>query len=166
MNHSSRREFLKRIAQLSTARITGATALSLMAARDVSAFTAGDDYKALVMVHLNGGNDHNSLLIPLDEKNYSTYANIRGANSIAQEDILTLNSTEGLADGAMGLHPSLKNTQDLFNTGNAAIIQNIGILAEPLTLDEFKDKSKQFPPHLFAHNHQRTFSHFTWHRFF
>jgi len=126
-NNLSRREFLKRIAQLSAARMTGATALSLMAARDVAAFSTDDDYKAIVMVHLNGGNDHNSLLIPIDDINYNTYAEIRSGVNIAQEDLLPLNSTEGLAAGyQMGVHPALENTQRLFNRGDAAIIQNIG----------------------------------------
>jgi len=155
----SRREFLKRLAQLSAARMSGATALSLMAARDAAAFTAGDDYKALVMVHLNGGNDHNSLLIPLDDFNYTEYARHRTGTAIAQEDILGLEPSSGLAAGMqMGLHSSFKNTQKLFEQGNAAVLQNVGILVEPLSREEYRNNTVPVPPHLFAHNHQRNFN--------
>ena len=110
----------------------------------------GDDYKALVCVLLSGGNDSYNMLIPRGNSEYNEYAQVRSNQSIAKNDILSIdnNSQNGKA---LGLHPSLTNLQRIYQQGNAAMVSNIGTLVEPIIKTEFKNRSKKVPVGLFSH---------------
>ena len=51
-----------------------------------------------------------------------------------------------------GMHFKMTAIHDAYNAGDAAWIANMGSLVEPVTKQEYKDKSKALPPSLFAHN--------------
>ncbi|HJY26571.1 MAG TPA: hypothetical protein VJ306_00960, partial [Pyrinomonadaceae bacterium] len=91
---------------------------------------AATDYKALVCVFMNGGNDGNNMLISLDQ--YNEYSNVRSAAglALAQVDLLPISPVSG---GSYALHPSMQGMQSLFNQGKLAILCNNGPLVEPLT---------------------------------
>ena len=92
------------------------------------------DYKALVCVFLDGGNDCNNTVVPRDDYNApGGYAAVRGATSLAipKADLLAVAppSQGGLT---YGLHPSLVELQALFNARRLAVLCNTGTLVQPV----------------------------------
>jgi len=118
---------------------------------------SSSSYRALVCIFMYGGNDSNNTLVPLDTSangtnNYAAYSGIRGPLSIGQSALLPLGAG---ANGNYGLHPSLPNTQSLFNSGNLAFVANVGTLIQPLTPAQYQAGAMQTPSNLFSHPDQQ-----------
>jgi hypothetical protein len=96
---------------------TQATTPFMRAMLDVS--DANDN--VLVVIQLAGGNDGLNTVIPIDQ--YETYssASFRGNIAIDQKKILPLKDTNQI-----GLHPSLKGLQRLYNEGKLSIVHAAG----------------------------------------
>ena len=149
----SRRDFLG-----TSACALGGVALasSLDTFRAVQALTpqAASDYRALVCVFLNGGNDGNNMLVDLNQ--LTAYNNARNADQLAlsqsgSSPLLTISPTTG---GSYGLHPNMTEMQTLFNQGNLAILCNNGPLVEPLTRTTYQNGTGKKPLQLFSHSDQ------------
>ena len=146
----TRRDFLR-----SSACALGSMALasSIDTFGAVHAFTpqAATDYKALVCVFMNGGNDGNNMLISLDQ--YTEYSNVRNTAglAIAQANLLPISPVSG---GSYGLHPAMPEMQNLFNQGKLAILCNSGPLVEPLTRTTYQNGTGKKPLQLFSHSDQ------------
>jgi uncharacterized protein (DUF1501 family) len=155
----TRREFLKE---------AGCAALgtSLLAAgiQDfglVRAFaqTGAADYKALVCLFMNGGNDGNNTVVPVQTPNnsYTQYAAVRAAAGLALPaagqagGILPITPASG---GQYGLHPSLAELQPLFAQNRLAVVCNVGPLVEPLTKATYQSGAGRRPVQLFSHSDQ------------
>lgn len=107
------------------------------------------DYKALVCVFLDGGNDGYNLLVPNDPLRYASYKAARGTLATAQSSLLPLNG------GLYGLHPATPELRDLYNGGRLAFVSNVGTLLAPTTkLDVIAGRN--LPPQLFSHNDQQS----------
>jgi uncharacterized protein (DUF1501 family) len=166
----SRRAFLRRSMQLALAGTALPTALNLAAIGEAAAFNSPGDYKALVCVFLNGGNDYANTVLAYDDPTYNAYSTIRGggagqtAGGIAlARAALTptvLNPTTALANGRQyALHPSMTGLAGLFNTGQAAVQLNVGPLVVPLTKAQYQGSNRALyplPPKLFSHNDQQS----------
>ena len=107
-------------------------------------------YKALVCVFLFGGNDANNTLIPFDTTGYANYASLRGPLALAQNTLLPLTPTPNFA-----LNPNLPDIQSLFNSGNAAIVTNVGTLIQPTTRATYLANQVMTPSNLFSHPDQQ-----------
>jgi len=70
----------------------------------------------LVVIQLSGGNDGLNTFIPYGNP---AYYELRSGLAIPKTDILTLNNT-------MGFNPAMKGFADIFQNGNASVIQNVG----------------------------------------
>jgi len=146
----TRRDFLR-----SSACALGSMALasSIDTFGAVHALTpqAATDYKALVCVFMNGGNDGNNMLISLDQ--YTEYSNVRNTAglAIAQANLLPISPVSG---GSYGLHPAMPEMQNLFNQGKLAILCNSGPLVEPLTRTTYQNGTGKKPLQLFSHSDQ------------
>src|ERR1044072_7774003 len=146
----TRRDFLR-----SSACTVGSMALasSINTFSVVHALTpdAATDYKALVCVFLNGGNDGNNMFVSLDQ--YTGYANVRAAAglAIAQASLLPVSPVSG---GSYGFHPNMPEMQTLFNQGKLAILCNNGPLVEPLTRTTSQNGTGKKPLQLFSHSDQ------------
>ena len=111
------------------------------------------DYKALVCLFLNGGNDANNLIIPLGS-GYAAYASARSNLAIPQASVLPF--TPRTADGrSWGLHPSVTDLHALFNSGKMALLANAGTLVYPTTKTQYNASSVPLPPQLFSHSDQQ-----------
>ena len=112
---------------------------------------AATDYKALVCVFLNGGNDGNNMLVSLDQ--YTEYSNARNAAglALAQVDLLPISPVSG---GSYALHPNMSEMRNLFNQGKLAILCNNGPLVEPLTRTTYQNGTGKKPLQLFSHSDQ------------
>lgn len=155
---TTRRDFLR-----SSACALGGVALasSIDTFGIVHALTpqAATDYKALVCIFLNGGNDGNNMLVSLDQYNgpagslVEGYSNVRNAAglAIAQASLLPISPVSG---GSYGLHPNMPEVRDLFNQGKCAILCNNGPLVEPLTRTTYQNGTGKKPLQLFSHSDQ------------
>jgi uncharacterized protein (DUF1501 family) len=113
----------------------------------------GSDYKALVCLFLNGGNDANNLIIPTGA-DYAAYASARSNLAIPQVSLLPFNPKT--SDGrTWGLHPSVAELNTLFNSGQAAFLANVGTLVYPTTKAQYTARSIPLPPQLFSHSDQQ-----------
>ena len=123
------------------------------AAADNSAFPPGD-YKALVMVMLNGGNDSFNMLIPRGNTEYAEYQTTRSNLAISQADLLAINPLT--SDGrTYGLNPSMPNFQNLFENNKLAFLSNVGTLVAPMTKAQYINGTVERPLGLYSHLDQR-----------
>jgi len=109
------------------------------------------DYKAMVCVFLNGGNDGNNMFVSLDQ--YTNYFNARNAAGLAipQASLLPVSPVSG---GSYGFHPNMPEMQSLFNSGKLAVLCNNGPLVEPLTRTTYQNGTGKKPLQLFSHSDQ------------
>jgi uncharacterized protein (DUF1501 family) len=154
----SRRDFLR-----SSACALGSMALasSIDTFSVVQALTpqAATDYKALVCVFLNGGNDGNNMFVSLDQYDgpagslVEGYSNVRTAAglAIAKASLLPVSPVSG---GSYGFHPNMPEIQSLFNQGKLAVLCNNGPLVEPLTRTTYQNGTGKKPLQLFSHSDQ------------
>lgn len=150
---TSRRDFLR----------NSACALGGMAlASSVDSFGAihaltpqsATDYKALVCIFMNGGNDGNNLLIDLAQ--YGAYSTARNTAGLAIPQsgaggFLPLSPSSG---GSYGLHPSMPEMKTLFDQGRVALLSNNGPLVEPLSRTTYQNGTGKKPLQLFSHSDQ------------
>ncbi|MBN8726264.1 MAG: DUF1501 domain-containing protein [Xanthomonadales bacterium] len=172
----SRRRFLRHTA----ASLAGAGLFSafgnlrvLAAAANGYAFPAGD-FKALVCIFLNGGNDSFNTIVPYTVPAYADYRSSRtvliaDGGLAFDQATLVANALAPLAaggglpgglpsDGASyGTHPALAELRDLFNGGQAAVIANVGTLHQPTTRADYQAGTVAVPPQLFSHSDQSTY---------
>jgi uncharacterized protein (DUF1501 family) len=112
---------------------------------------AATDYRALVCVFLNGGNDGNNMFLDLNQ--YTQYSAARNAAQLAipQAGFLPVSPVSG---GSFGFHPNMPELQNLFNQGRLAVLCNNGPLVEPLTRTTYQNGSGKKPLQLFSHSDQ------------
>jgi uncharacterized protein (DUF1501 family) len=134
---------------MSLAHLPGAVRAELIGSS--ASFT---DYKALVCVFLFGGNDSFNMVVPRSLAEYNVYAASRQNLAVARDVLLPIEPLT--SDGAQyGLHPGMTGLRDLFETGRAAVVANVGPLIQSTTRDQFLNHSVPVPPQLFSHNDQQ-----------
>jgi uncharacterized protein (DUF1501 family) len=170
---TTRRKFIRQAAcaALGTAALTN-TIRDLRFINAAMAQTGIADYKALVCVFLNGGNDSNNLFIPTIASEYASYATIRTPSlaipNVDGSNATTLALSPTNSDGHnYGIHPACKELQMMFNgtpmpvngntnSGKLAALFNTGTLVYPLTKAQYNNNSVAKPSQLFSHSDQIT----------
>jgi uncharacterized protein (DUF1501 family) len=147
---NSRRNFIKSLGKGALGGVLGGSLLPLFANAQNNT-----DYKALVCIYLQGGNDAFNCVVPMGESAYKSYQNIRQELAVPREQLLTLNTQN---QNAYGFHPLLKKTQSLFNQGKLAVVSNIGNMLEPIDKQSYLDKTASPPAHLFSHHDQTLYA--------
>jgi uncharacterized protein (DUF1501 family) len=142
-----RRNFLRHAGALAGTAALGQ--LGMFASRAAAA----NDYKAIVCVFLYGGSDSNNMVVPIDSAGYANYAQVRPALALPQAQLLPLQESGGVL--RYGLHPTLTGMQGLWNSGNLAVVANVGTLVQPLTRTQYLSPSSQKPSTLFSHIDQQ-----------
>lgn len=112
---------------------------------------AADDYRALVVLFLNGGNDGHNLLVPTDGA-YGDYQRARANLALARSSLVGLPGTAG--GHSYGLHPALQPLADLYRNRRLSFILNVGPLIEPATARQVLDAAVEVPPFLLSHSDQ------------
>ncbi len=162
----SRREFIKRSGSAFglTAMATQFGLINSFAQMNSGAFHGNDDYKALVCIFLNGGNDGNNTIIPIhDDKavsNFADYNDVRSGQGLAlpRNSLLPI-SVPRIGNLSYGLHSRLgqvngglnNGIHELWAHGKMAIVGNVGTLIAPITRKEYQDYSIPRPFQLFSH---------------
>jgi len=109
------------------------------------------EYRALVVVYLNGGNDGHNCLVPTDAA-YGDYQRGRQNLALPRNSLLALPGTT--AGHSFGLHPALGPMLPLYTQGRLSFILNVGPLVEPATPQQVLDNAVQVPPFLMSHSDQ------------
>ena len=147
----TRRTFLRRSA---CAALGAAAADSLLGdlvgiAAAAPRATAASDYKALVCVFLDGGNDGNNTVIPYGPTEYAGYAAGRGVLARPRASLLPLSAS---SDGrAWSFAPELAPLHPLYGQGRLAVLGNVGPLVAPATRADYENGTSAIPPDLFSH---------------
>jgi uncharacterized protein (DUF1501 family) len=145
---TTRREFLCR-----SLGAFGAAMLAFERFGLLNALAQSAEYKALVCIFLNGGNDSGNMIIPYDD--YSTYAAAREPSGLAIPQSSLLRTGVVPRVGAeFGFHPSLTGLHDLWGQGKLAVVCNVGTLVEQTNRDGYRNRTVRVPLNLFSHSDQ------------
>lgn len=152
---NNRRDFLK----LSAISL-GSFGLFDTLAKDASAAIspASDDFKSLVIINLNGGNDSLNMLIPNTQSEYNQYASPRSQIAFDKNTLLPI-SPAGYAANSFAVSPRMPGVQELFNNGDLSFVANVGSLIQPITKSQFLDplRSTPRPVGIGGHNTQAAY---------
>jgi len=119
----TRREFLHNGLVMASAAATipaflNASARAMAAPAGLASIPGVPEDHVLVVIQLSGGNDGLNTVVPFS---FDQYYKVRQGIAIPAKDALRL----GRADG-VGLHPQMTAFKDLFDQGQAAVIQGVG----------------------------------------
>lgn len=175
----NRREFLKgsgcalsMMALATQARHFGmmsAMAQTIEGKPSVDVSTPPSDYRALVCILLNGGNDGNNLIVPNHSdsgiSSYAVYASSRTTQGLAipQNQLLPI-TVPRLGNLTYGFHPGLgavpqqgginNGIHELWAQGKLAVVANTGNLIRPMTTTQYLQMPAWRPLQLFSHSDQ------------
>ena len=120
-----------------------------------TAAAVSSDYKALVCLFLNGGNDANNLIVPYDTAGYNAYAAARSNLALPRTGLLPISQKTNSDGRSWALHAAMPELQGLFASGKAAILGNVGTLVYPTTKTQYTAGSVPLPRQLFSHSDQQ-----------
>jgi len=165
----NRRKFLARTAATGALSFAGSSGLLALLANGTANAAPHQGYKAIVCLFFLGGQDCHDTILPYDKPSYDKYASFRseiledyaeqpGGSTRVHERLLPLNPTNAanFGDRKFALPESLAPLKTLFDSGNAAIVGNVGPLIEPLNSEEHRKGTKKSPKLLFSHNDQQS----------
>jgi len=95
------------------------TALAMTNPFDIAQVTSRPgvpDDNVLVVIQMGGGNDGLNTIVPFND---DTYYRARPRLAIPRNEVITLNSE-------VGLHPKMAKFKEMYDRGNAAIVQGVG----------------------------------------
>ena len=169
----SRRDFLKKTG----CALTGAALatqmgllgrMSAFAQRAPKSTAPPSDYRALVCIYLNGGNDGDNMVVPLHSDSslsgYPYYSAARTSKglALAQNTLLPI-SVPRVGNLSYGLHPALgqfsgsanNGIYELYAQGRLAVVSNLGPLVAPMNRTQFINNTIKKPYQLFSHLDQQ-----------
>jgi uncharacterized protein (DUF1501 family) len=151
----SRRQFLRTASMASMAGLSVSPfLLELNSLAAMAQQAAPSDYRALVCIFLQGGNDGHGTVIATDSASFNAYTQARsGAPGLAynQGDLLPIVLKTPQNGRTFALNPYLTGVQNLFNAGRAAIVSNTGTLIAPTTKTQIQANSIPLPASLYSH---------------
>lgn len=151
----SRRQFLRTASLASMAGISASPFLLELNSLAAMAQSSGaTDYKALVCVFLQGGNDGHGTVIATDTDSFSAFTQARsGAPGLAYplSALLPITPKTSQSGRTFALNPSLGGLQTLFGAGRAAVVANTGTLIVPASKAQVQANSVPLPASLFSH---------------
>jgi len=149
MVNRTRRSFLKRQLILGGCVAAGFDVISGPAQ---AASTNG--YKALVCINLAGGNDSYNMFVPTSASAHADYATARQFLAVPRAQALPVTPATYSDGQAYGFHPAMGESKRLFDSGQLAVMANVGSLVRPITKLEYESRSGAIPKQLFSHNDQ------------
>ena len=153
--HQSRRQFLRTASMATMAGFyVSPFFLELNSLAAMAQGTGGSDYRALVCVYLQGGNDGHGTVIATDPGSFAAFTQARsGAPGLAYPlgNLLPITLKTPQSGRTFALNPNLTGVQNLFNAGRAAVVANTGTLISPATKAQINSNTVQLPDSLFSH---------------
>ncbi len=150
--HKARRQFLKQFSAVATAASPFAANLALIGS---AAAQSANDYKALVCVFLNGGNDQSNTVVPLNGAAYQSYAAGRLTLALPQAKLSALTPLN-YNGTPLGMPLEMAALKRVFDAGQCAVLANVGTLVQPTTLAQWNggNATVPVPYQLFSHSDQ------------
>ena len=146
----SRRHFLgASAASLGLAGLSGSAWLPSVASQ-TSALGA-HEYRALMIIFLNGGYDGNDTLLFRDA-GFRDYQNTRSGLALSKDSVIAL--AKGTQGQQLGMNPALEPLLSIYNEGRLAWLANVGALVQPVNAAQVKARSVPLPPFLMSHSEQ------------
>ncbi|HDM8187979.1 TPA: DUF1501 domain-containing protein [Vibrio harveyi] len=145
----SRRNFMKGTASLGAFASVGLSGYALA--------TPSNDFRALICVYMDGGNDAINTFLPLSDFHYDQYASVRGKLSVAKNTVIPigLNARDNRGNEVpLGMHPKLERLTEVFENGDATVVLNSGVLEQPISKQMIESGEVPLPDQLFSHNSQ------------
>ena len=158
---ASRRHFLRAAGALTAQAGLGAplamslAGLSALASHQARAADLSGGYKALVCLFMNGGSDSHNWVVPIDATGFAQYSTARRELAWPAARLLPITATSQAAGRAFGMPDDLAPLRDAYEAGRAAIVANVGPLAQPVTKADFT-AGRNLPAKLFSHNDQQS----------
>lgn len=156
-SNTSRRHFLRSAAALAASGTPGIglplAGLAAMAAQTSHAADVSGGYKALVCLYLYGGSDMHNWVVPTDATGYAQYAAARGELAWPLNRLQPITVTGQDAGRTFGMPSELAPLRKWYESGQAAIVANVGTLQRPVTVADFR-AGVSLPSKLFSHNDQ------------
>ncbi|MBK8096512.1 MAG: DUF1501 domain-containing protein [Planctomycetes bacterium] len=114
------------------------------------------DYKALVVVFLEGGNDSFNMIVPRDATGHAIYQVSRGGMAVTRNSLLAITPQSGADTRQWGFHPAAPGLRTLFEAGTMSVVGNVGTLLAPMTKAQYINGTVPKPMQLFSHSDQAT----------
>jgi uncharacterized protein (DUF1501 family) len=162
--NTSRRHFLQAATSLAASPIIqrgsaplamGLAGMAALASQGSHAANTSNGYRALVCLFMAGGNDGHNWVVPIDAGGYAEYANVRRELAWPLGKLAPIASSGQTAGRAFGMPEELQPLRQWYDAGRAAIVANVGPLARPITVAQFK-AGQGVPSRLFSHNDQQS----------
>ncbi len=143
------------------------SALAQKVEKNDDVLSVPNDYRALVCIFMQGGNDGNNTVIPnhndANVSNYGVYSAARNTQglALAQNTLLPI-SVPRINNLTYGLNPNLgvvtgginNGIHELWASGKMAIATNVGTLVRPMTRTQYQNGTVPRPFQLFSHSDQ------------
>lgn len=126
-------------------------------------------YKAMVCIFLKGGMDGTDTIIPYDQASYDQLVNARpglmnahnynsGSSSRNRANLLAMNPDNASSFGGrqFAMPSQLAPLHSMFESGDLAVVGNVGPLIAPVTRAQIDNSSAILPKRLFSHNDQQS----------
>lgn len=112
------------------------------------------EYKATVMVFLNGGADSFNMLVPINCPLNDEYKQVRGNVALNNNELHAINvANQDCAE--FGIHHELKTFKELYDLEELAFTANVGSLVESLDKASYSSGMGQRCVGLFSHSDQQ-----------
>lgn len=159
----SRRHFLNGMKNAGLAGLTTSTLGVALSGFQQAAAAEVAGYKAIVCLFFIGGMDSHDTILPYDQPSYDRFADIRASlfsshnGARNRNNLLELTPSNGgdFEGRRFALTPDFRSIHDIIQSGNGAIIGNVGPLLQPTTLTEFNNSQNIRPRQLFSHIDQQ-----------
>lgn len=119
------------------------------------------DYRAIVCLFLQGGNDSGNMILPIGPQSaYDQYQTDRGDIALDRDDgmgnlLVHPITPDTYTDGIdYAFHPQAGDLAQLFADGNLAVVANVGSMVAPITKTQYQS-GLFVPPQLYSHSDQQ-----------
>lgn len=120
--------------------------------RNVARAQAAPDYRALVCLFQQGGNDGENMLVRYDNLGYQRYSSVRPPASslnVGRSALVPIQPAN--LPVPYGFHPACAPLAPLFEQRQLAVVANVGALAAPTSKAALEDGGAPRPANLFSH---------------
>jgi uncharacterized protein (DUF1501 family) len=155
-----RRDFIRQaLACAASLSLSGLGVGGILQSRDARA--ASHDFKALVLLFLDGGNDSYNMLAPTSGELRNRYEQGRGFIALPSQDLHPISPWEpallydGTTHNDFGFHPNSPQLAQMFNAGDLNVICNTGNMITPVERSAYNNGTVALPPQLFSHADQQ-----------
>ena len=139
----ARRHFLRTAAGMAAGGVLPSlgiplASLAALASQACHAADLSGPYKAIVCLFMQGGCDTHNWVVPTDATGYAQYAAARGDLAWPLQKLQPISVTSQAAGRSFGMPEELAPLRKWYESGQAAIVANVGTLLRPITRADYQ----------------------------